>query len=72
MSKYLPKQDAAQIKAAISPYDFYLKEQDLDRFRSKLNLWAVAGLCPFHDDRTAGSFSVHLDAGAFKCFSCGR
>jgi DNA primase len=29
------------------------------------------GLCPFHNDRKAGSFSVNTQTGAFKCFSCG-
>ena len=29
------------------------------------------GLCPFHDDRTAGSFYINKKTGAFKCFSCG-
>jgi len=29
------------------------------------------GLCPFHDDKRAGSFSINKRTGAFKCFSCG-
>lgn len=29
------------------------------------------GLCPFHNDRKAGSFFVNRSTGAFKCFSCG-
>jgi len=28
-------------------------------------------LCPFHQDRQAGSFVVNRATGAFKCFSCG-
>lgn len=27
-------------------------------------------LCPFHDDKTLGSFSVSPDKGIYKCFSC--
>ena len=27
-------------------------------------------ICPFHED-TRPSLSVHLEIGAFKCFSCG-
>lgn len=33
--------------------------------------WRDAGLCCFHDDKTAGSFRVNLDTGAFTCFACG-
>lgn len=33
--------------------------------------WRDGGLCPFHNDRQAGSFSANLDTGAFVCFSCG-
>jgi DNA primase len=29
------------------------------------------GLCPFHDDHNPGSYRVNLDAGAYRCFSCG-
>ena len=29
------------------------------------------GLCPFHDDKRAGSLVVNRLNGAFKCFSCG-
>lgn len=28
-------------------------------------------LCPFHDDKHAGSFYVNLNTGHYKCFSCG-
>lgn len=63
--------DADSIKNKITPYDFYLREQALDRFRSKSMQWAQAGLCPFHNDTTAGSFRINLQNGAYKCFSCG-
>lgn len=33
--------------------------------------WIDGGLCPFHDDKRAGSFYVHLPEGRFACFSCG-
>lgn len=29
------------------------------------------GLCPFHDDRTLGNFSVNPNKGLYKCFACG-
>jgi|ERR1700722_17693891 len=59
------------IKRNISAYDFYLKEQDLCRFSKHSGQWAIAGLCPFHDDRSSGSFKVNFENGAFICFSCG-
>ncbi len=62
--------DAASIKSRIAPHDFYLREQVLDRFKSNSRRWAEAGLCPFHDDSSAGSFWIHLEDGAYKCFSC--
>lgn len=58
------------IKRNISAYDFYLKEQDLCRLSHRSGQWAVAGLCPFPEDRSAGSFKVNLENGAFICFSC--
>ena len=33
--------------------------------------WCLAGLCPFHADRVAGSFYVNIDSGAYKCHACG-
>lgn len=61
---------APSIKSRIDPYDFYLKEQNLDRFKNKSRGWAEAGLCLFHDDRFSGSFRVNLENGAYRCFSC--
>ena len=29
------------------------------------------GLCPFHDDKTLGNFSVNPQKGVYKCFACG-
>jgi len=63
--------DAAAIKDAIDPYDFYLKELGLPRYGYQSGVWRVAGTCPFHDDRKAGSFKVNTETGAFKCWSCG-
>lgn len=48
-----------------------MKEQLLDRFKNKSGGWANAGLCPFHNDNSAGSFRVHLENSAYRCFSCG-
>lgn len=62
--------DAKSVKSEITPHDFYLKEQCLDRFKSKSRGWAEAGLCPFHEDNSSGSFWIHLEDGAYKCFSC--
>ncbi|MBS0637343.1 MAG: hypothetical protein JSS12_07515 [Verrucomicrobia bacterium] len=66
-----PDWDSENIKINISPYDFYIKEQSLTRFGTRSKSWAIAGLCPFHNDHSAGSFKVNLENGAFACFSCG-
>ena len=55
-----------------SPVDFYSRNLNLDLARVRRERgWVEAGLCPFHDDRKPGSFGVHIDYGAFNCFSCG-
>lgn len=63
--------DVDSIKETIDPHDFYLREQGLHRFGYRSGKWALAGLCPFHDDTSAGSFKVNLQMGAYTCFSCG-
>jgi putative DNA primase/helicase len=65
------KLNSSQIKESINPYDFYLREMDLHKFGAKSGKWTVAGLCPFHTDRFAGSFKINLETGSFICFSCG-
>ncbi|MDT4330825.1 CHC2 zinc finger domain-containing protein [Methylomonas sp. MED-D] len=69
MSKFRPGLNAEKIKNEISPTIFYqsvLRNIKLDRYD-----WNEAGLCPFHNDRKAGSFFVNVNSGAFNCFSCG-
>ena len=65
-----PRPDTRAIKAAISPADFYQCELP-DMPSSNQGGWRDGGLCPFHADNHAGSFRVHLETGAFCCFSCG-
>ncbi|MES2200012.1 MAG: CHC2 zinc finger domain-containing protein [Chlamydiota bacterium] len=71
MSSYHCKKNSGEVKAAIDPRGFYLVEQGLDRIKSGAKQWAIAGCCPFHEDSSPGSFYVHLESGAFNCFSCG-
>lgn len=63
------KIDAHQIKERIDATDFYTYEGQEFALGGR-NHWKQAGLCPFHDDRQAGSFYIHDEQGAFKCFSC--
>lgn len=70
MIRRYPRIDISEIKRQIRPYDFYLKEQGIDRFGYRSHRWAIAGLCPFHEDRTAGSFRIHEESGAYICFAC--
>lgn len=61
--------NAQEIKDGIASYDFYVREQNLQGYRT--HGWVVAGYCPFHEDGNPGSFKIHTDSGAFKCWSCG-
>lgn len=60
-----------EIKEQVDFFDFYLSEQHLSHFKSRTKDWVVAGICPFHEDKTPGSFTVNTRTGAFCCFSCG-
>lgn len=71
MSYSCYKLNASSVKANIDSHDFYLREQNICRFGSRSRSWAIAGLCPFHDDSRQGSFKVNLTTGAFRCWSCG-
>lgn len=60
----------ARIKEQIPPDAFYQREcstMPTPRRRG----WVNGGLCPFHEDRSTGSFVVNINNGAYKCFSCG-
>ncbi len=63
------KPNADFIKNSVTPFDFYRHE--LPAAPLKKPNWNNGGLCPFHADRTPGSFLVNLTTGAFKCYSCG-
>ena len=71
MNHYKNKLNAFSIKSNIDPYAFYLLEQNLSSYGNRSINWVVAGLCPFHNDKRPGSFKIHLETGAFKCWSCG-
>ena len=62
---------AAKIKAAVPPLDFYKTELPGMPPPKREWGWVPGGLCPFHQDNHAGNFRIHLDTGAFCCFSCG-
>ena len=66
MNRYI---NASQVKERINPVDFYSHEGQEVAIRGK-DSWKLAGLCPFHLDQHAGSFYIHGDQGAFRCFSC--
>ncbi len=61
--------NASRIKDAIEPKEFYENEGQEIKNRGK-DSWKLAGLCPFHADQHVGSFYIHSDNGAFRCFSC--
>lgn len=45
-----------------------LKLKELQPSTSPLDYMA---LCPFHDDKKAGSFFINIQSGMYHCFSCG-
>ncbi len=57
------------VKGSIPPADFFRAEL-LSMPRPRGGGWRDGGLCPFHQDRHAGSFRVNLNTGGFICFSC--
>lgn len=63
--------DTHEIKRQVRPYDFYSREQSINRFGYSSRGWLTAGLCPFHEDSSTGSFKIHKESGAYICFSCG-
>ena len=64
--------DAARVKAAISPLEFYRLELPGMPPPRRDTGWTSGGLCPFHDDHHARNFRVNLDDGRFTCFACGQ
>ena len=63
-------QRVLNLKASLHPVLFYIDEFPGWTPRQDHG-WTEGGLCPFHDDRRAGSFKINLDSGAYRCFSCG-
>lgn len=62
--------NASRLKELINPIDFYIYEGHAVETRKRAK-WQLGGLCPFHNDRKAGSFFISSLSGGFKCFSCG-
>jgi len=62
-------QSAQDIKQKINPIDFYESEQG--KLLQHKGKWKDAGLCPFHADRSCGSFFIEPQGGGYTCFSCG-
>lgn len=61
--------DVSSIKEKIPVKAFYEQEAPGLDFYGR-SVWARAGLCPFHADKSTGSFYIHKHAGAFNCYSC--
>lgn len=57
-----------QVEVAIKEVSGQLKKVRPVEYRGKTELWS---LCPFHDDRNVGSFSVDSSTGNHFCWVCG-
>lgn len=61
-----------QIKNHFEPTSFYKRYLGNARVIGTGNGWQKwMVLCPFHADKTVGTFHIHSESGAFNCFSCG-
>lgn len=61
------------LKAALPPERYYSANLSGSFGKPTGDNWHMwDGLCPFHDDKRAGSLVVNKTTGAFKCFSCGE
>lgn len=61
------------LKAALPPERFYSANLSGSFGKPTGDNWHMwDGLCPFHDDKRAGSLVVNKATGGFKCFSCGE
>jgi len=69
MKAYHKPWDIPHLKQTINPVDFYAFEGQEIKTQGS-SPWKLGGLCPFHADRQAGSFYIHLVSGGYCCFSC--
>jgi putative DNA primase/helicase len=58
-----------RLKTMIDPISFYQHEGQEIKIAGQRE-WKIAGLCPFHADKQAGSFYINAKNGTFQCFSC--
>ena len=64
---------AKNVKQWVKPELYYNKNLNGEFGKhSGKNWFAWNGLCPFHQDKSAGSFFVNKETGAYRCFSCGE
>ncbi|MCK5295283.1 MAG: hypothetical protein KAJ75_00205 [Alphaproteobacteria bacterium] len=71
--KHIGQITAETLKKKLPPEQYYSIYLNGSFGKPTGNGWhAWNGLCPFHNDKRAGSFVVNKITGAFKCFSCGE
>jgi putative DNA primase/helicase len=69
--RYESREQLEQIKKSADYCRLYEEELHCRIKRKSQNGWAETdALCPFHDDRRAGSVSLNLATGRYRCFSC--
>jgi hypothetical protein len=61
-----------EVKALHNPCHYYPAHLKGRFGRMGASGWCQwMGLCPLHSDTKAGSVSINLHTGAYKCFACG-
>jgi DNA primase len=68
---YESREELEQIKNSADYSRLYEEELHCRIKRRSPNGWAETdALCTFHDDRRAGSVTLNLATGRYRCFSC--
>ena len=63
--------DVHKLKVYYMPEDYYRRHLKGSFGKHTQKGWFTwKGLCPFHDDKKAGSFCVNVHSGGFYCHSC--
>lgn len=60
-----------EVEAIKNSYPLSVIYENLTGNQLKQTGGKLSGLCPFHDDHTAGNFYIYPENNSFNCFSCG-
>lgn len=67
----MSKIDDSTIKRVLDRADIVEVISDFDDLKLRKKGARYEGICPFHDDKGYGNFSVYPKGNCYKCFKCG-